>query len=354
MLGGAPLWVHILYIKDRAQAAVTYITQYGNTMLWSLENLVPTHKLTQHLQIIFGRTDAVRETIDKAIEHDDEIRIKKCMRYLKPPKRFPVQKDMGNEETAAWINWIPLQTQALLDDLNEEIRLQKEADDPFAKDIVYAPINSIQESREVLTSQESVKRKKFSGKIPLHRHKQHTEEKLASPLPIERRSNLLPQGISNRHTNRWKEDTSEIPPINKEIRSKPPVYTTRANGTRWQINSDNVNWDGNNTSYLQLPGGRQQTALEQHSINDTTDIRLCHRCRGEGHIRKYCSTNVYCEFCESYSYDTSVCRSDANFQRAHPMASSRRTSPAQTSRHPEWTQPPTGNNNTNKTRSQNY
>ena len=35
------------YIKDRAQAAVTYITEYGNTRLWTLENLVPTHKLTQ-------------------------------------------------------------------------------------------------------------------------------------------------------------------------------------------------------------------------------------------------------------------------------------------------------------------
>ena len=35
------------YIKDRAQAAVTYITEYGNTRLWALEELVPTHKLMQ-------------------------------------------------------------------------------------------------------------------------------------------------------------------------------------------------------------------------------------------------------------------------------------------------------------------
>ena len=65
------------YVKDRAQAAVTYITEYGNTRLWTLENLVHTHKLTQCLQIIFGRTDAVREKIDKVIEQDDEIRRKK-------------------------------------------------------------------------------------------------------------------------------------------------------------------------------------------------------------------------------------------------------------------------------------
>ena len=67
------------YIKDRAQAAVTYITEYGNTTLWSLEGKALLHKLTQQLQIVFGRVDAVRKAVDKAIEHDDEIRRKKCM-----------------------------------------------------------------------------------------------------------------------------------------------------------------------------------------------------------------------------------------------------------------------------------
>ena len=85
------------YIKDRAQAAVTYISEYGNTRLWKVENLIPTHKLTHRLQIVFGRTDMVREKIDKAIEQDDEIRRKKCMHYLKPPKRLPVPEDMENE-----------------------------------------------------------------------------------------------------------------------------------------------------------------------------------------------------------------------------------------------------------------
>ena len=63
------------------------------------------------------------------------------MCYLKPPKRFPVPEDMGNEETAIWIRWIHLETQALLEDLNEEVRLQNEVDDPFTRDIVYTPLN---------------------------------------------------------------------------------------------------------------------------------------------------------------------------------------------------------------------
>ena len=119
------------YIKDREQAAVTYIMEYGNTMLWDLEKMVPTHKLTQRLQVIFGRTDAVREAVDRAIEKDDTIRRRKCMCYLKSPKRFPALEDMKNEETETWINWIYQKTQALLDNLNKELRLQNEADDPF-------------------------------------------------------------------------------------------------------------------------------------------------------------------------------------------------------------------------------
>ena len=99
-----------------------------------------------------------------------------------------------------------------------------------------------------------------------------------------------------------------------------------------------MNWDGNNTSYIPLPSGRQLVVLEQFSINNTTDIRLCYRCGEEGYIRKYCNTNVHCEFCKSYTHHTSVCRSYANFMRAHPMASSRRTSQAQANRQQEWTQ----------------
>ena len=59
--------------------------------------------------------------------------------YLKPPKSFPAPEDTKNEETVTWINWIYQETQALLDDLNEELRLQNKEDDPFTQDIVYAP-----------------------------------------------------------------------------------------------------------------------------------------------------------------------------------------------------------------------
>ena len=300
------------YIKDRAQAAVMYITEYGNTALWSLENLVPLHKLTQCLQVMFGRVDAVRKAVDEVIENDDEIRRKKCMRYLKPPKRFPRPEDMESEETATWINWIHMETQALLEDLNEEIKLQNRADDPFTKHIVYAPMQSTQKPIEFQDSQQPVRKQKANNKIPPSRQERQIEEKLASPLLTENTSKPLPQ-----HTNNQR---GEILPTTRDVRSKPPTYTTRASNTGRQINYDSMNWDGNNTSYMQLPSGRQQIVLEQFSTNDTTDIRLCYRCGEEGHIRKYCYANIHCEFCKSYTHHTSVCRSYANFMRAHPIA----------------------------------
>ena len=114
------------------------------------------------------------------------------------------------------------------------------------------------------------------------------------------------------------------------------MYSARNSNARRQINYDNALWEGNDTSYLQLPNQRQQPGLEQFSMNDTTDIRLCHRCGGEGHIRKYCNINVHCNFCKSYSHHTSVCRSYANFVKAHPMASSRRASLAHINRQTDW------------------
>ena len=185
------------YIKDRAQAAVTYITEYGNTALWSLENLVPLHKLMQCLQVVFGRVDAVRKAVDEAIENDDEIRRKKCMRYLKPPKRFPIPEDMESEETATWINWIHMETQALLEDLNKEIKLQNTADDPFTKHIIYAPTQSTQKPREFHDNQEPVRKQKASSEIPPSRQERQIEEKLASPLLTENTSKPLPQRTNN-------------------------------------------------------------------------------------------------------------------------------------------------------------
>ena len=48
-----------------------------------------------------------------------------------------------------------------------------------------------------------------------------------------------------------------------------------------------MNWDGNNTSYMTLPVGRQQTGGDHFPVNEPTDIRLCYRCGEEGHVRNH-------------------------------------------------------------------
>ena len=156
------------------------------------------------------------------------------MRYLKLPKRFPAPEDMCNEETATWISWIHLETQALLEDLNEEIRLQNKEDDLLTKGIVYAPTGAIQEPKNITVSQESSIKNKFGSKILPQTQEQH-EDKLTFPLPVDKTSNPLPQCTTNRYT-RWQaEEMSEIPPVNmenRELRSKPPVYITKTSNTK--------------------------------------------------------------------------------------------------------------------------
>ena len=182
------------YIKDRAQAAVTYIMEYGNTKLWNLEGKALLHKLAQRLQIVFGRVDAVRKAVDEVIEHDDEIRRKKCMHYLRPPKRFPIPESMQDEETATWIHMV---THTMLEDLNEEIKLQDAADDPFTQHIVYAPINSIQKPMERQDIQEPLEKDGINSKISPAEGEQQLEEKLASPLLTDITGKPLPQRVNN-------------------------------------------------------------------------------------------------------------------------------------------------------------
>ena len=55
------------YIKDRTQVAETYITEYNNTRLWKLENMILPESLDQRLQIVFGRVNAVQGAIDSAL-----------------------------------------------------------------------------------------------------------------------------------------------------------------------------------------------------------------------------------------------------------------------------------------------
>ena len=275
------------YIKDRTQAAETYIMEYNNTRLWKLEDKVPPENLTQRLQIVFGRVNAVREAIDEALEKDNEIRRRANLRYLETPTRFPTPDTMHTHEPIRWIAWMQEETQRLIEGVNEEIKLLNEEDDPFS--------NIARQQKQGKT-----------GEIP-------PVEKLATPLIPEKVNNPLPQRTKPQN----KRGTSEIPPVSNQdfIQGKPPVHNTKP--TRRQINYDGMaqpqeqhkpGWV-NNSPYTQLPVGKSRTHMEQFSLNGTPEAKICYRCGYEGHIKRYCNNYIYCDYCRTYSHHTSVCRS---------------------------------------------
>ena len=251
------------YIKDRTQAAETYIMEYNNTRLWKLEDKVPPENLNQRLQIVFGRVNAVREAIDEALEKDNEIRRRVNLRYLETPNRFPTPDTIHSHEPTRWIAWVQEETQRLIEGVNEEIKLLNEEDDPFTN---------------ITIPQKQGK----TGEIP-------PVEKLATPLIPEKVNNPLPQRTKLQN----KKGTSEIPPVSNQdfIQGKPPAHNTKP--ARRQINYDgmaqpqeqhNPGW-ANNSPYMQLPADKSRTHMEQFSLNGTPEVKICYRCGYEGHIK---------------------------------------------------------------------
>ena len=293
------------YIKDRTQVAETYITEYNNTRLWKLEDIIPPENLNQRLQIVFGRVDAARRAIDYALEKDNEVRRRTNLRYLEAPTRFPTPDTMQAHEPIRWIAWIQEETQKLIEAINEEIKMLNDEDDPFS------------------TAGQQIQRK--TGEIP-------PVETLATPLIPEKVNNPLPQ----RTKPQSEKGTGEIPPVNTQnpIQGKPPTHNTKP--AKRQINYDNMtqpqeqqshSW-GHDSPYLHLPREKNRTQMEQFSLNGTPEIKICYRCGYEGHIKRYCNNHVYCDYCRTYTHHTSVCRSYQRYTQNQPITSSRRNSPA--------------------------
>ena len=294
------------YIKDRTQAAETYIKEYNNTCLWKLEDKVLPESLDQRLQIVFGRVNALREAIDEALEKDNEIRRKTNLRYLQTPNRFPTPDTIRNHEPTRWIAWVQEETQRLIEGINEEINLLNEEDDPF-------------------TNMTVPRKQGKTGEIP-------PVEKLATPLIPEKVNNPLPQRTKPQN----KKGNGEIPPVNNQdfMQGKPPAHNSKT--TRRQINYDdmthaqgqhNHGWV-HNSPYTQPLTDKSRTHMEQFSLNGTPEAKICYRCGYEGHIKRHCNNYVYCEYCRTYTHHTSVCRSYQRHMQAQPVTSSRRSSPA--------------------------
>ena len=59
------------YVRDRTQAALTYISEYETARKWEGDPQYDEQQVRQRLQIIYGKADQVKQRIDIALNNDD-------------------------------------------------------------------------------------------------------------------------------------------------------------------------------------------------------------------------------------------------------------------------------------------
>ena len=74
------------YVRDRTQAALTYISEYKTAQKWESDPQYDEQQVRQRLQIIYGKADQVKHRIDTALNNDDIHRRRRMMRTLGLPK----------------------------------------------------------------------------------------------------------------------------------------------------------------------------------------------------------------------------------------------------------------------------
>ena len=119
------------YVRDRMQAALTYIKEYELAQKWEGNPEYDRQEVLQRLQLIYGKADKVRQQIDTALNNDDMYRRRRVMRPLGLPQRFPEPQSMRNCATSTWITWIREESNDLITAIDEEKSKMRDPDDPF-------------------------------------------------------------------------------------------------------------------------------------------------------------------------------------------------------------------------------
>ena len=83
------------------------------------------------LRAIFGCADQVRDHIDRPLQQDDAHCRKRELRFLLLPTQFPRPKSMEQRDITVWINWIREETEAIMNQLEEERNARSNPNDPF-------------------------------------------------------------------------------------------------------------------------------------------------------------------------------------------------------------------------------
>ena len=119
------------YVRDRTQAALTYISEYETAQKWESDPQYDEQQVRQRLQIIYGKANQVKQRIDTALNNDDIHRRRRTMRTLGLPKRFPQPQNMKDSLVTAWITWVRDESNELIAAIDEEVTKRQDPNDPF-------------------------------------------------------------------------------------------------------------------------------------------------------------------------------------------------------------------------------
>ena len=119
------------YIRDRTQAALTYISEYDTAQKWESDPQYNQQQVRQCLQIIYGKADQVKQRIDTALNNDDIHRRRRMMHTLGLPKQFLQPQNMKDSSVTTRITWMRDESNELIAAIDEEVTKRQDPDDPF-------------------------------------------------------------------------------------------------------------------------------------------------------------------------------------------------------------------------------
>ena len=138
------------YVRDRTQAALTYIKEYEASQEWEHNPKYDVQQVRQRLQIVYGKADKVKQRVDTALLNDDIYRRRRVMRTLELPQRFPLPQNMKNSPVAMWVQWIRDESNKLIAAIDKEISRHQDPDDPFngTASSIFPPLQNFDELQQ--------------------------------------------------------------------------------------------------------------------------------------------------------------------------------------------------------------
>ena len=119
------------YVRDRTQAALTYIKEYETSQEWEQNPQYDVQQVRQRLQIVYGKADQVKQRVDVALLNDDIYRRRRVMHTLELPQRFPLPHTMKDSSVVTWVQWIREESNKLIAAIDDKIARRQDPDDPF-------------------------------------------------------------------------------------------------------------------------------------------------------------------------------------------------------------------------------